>query len=562
MKKIYLFVLMLLVMPISVEATNKIYSIDIDVDILENGNANITEVWDVDGSDGTEWYKVINNLGNSELTNFTVSMDGKMLTYKTWNVDESLSQKKGYYGINYTWNGLELCFGKYDYKRHTFTLKYTLSNFVFNTDDSQVLYFNFIDRLSSVDFDDFSLTISSYYEFPDTLDVWGYGHKGYAYVSNGKIEMSNEDDMDGNYVVLLAKFPINTFNTMNSYSQYKSFDDVYNMAEEDTFDYDYSYQENSYGFFDFLISAFSFIFAFVILPICVGKAISSNSYGYVNNKKIDKKNVPMFRDIPCNKDIYYANTLIKLNNFDYKEANILGAIILKWVKNDKISFKNIETGIFNKNTSVIDLTKDVSFDNNEEKELFDMMKVASKDGLLETKEFEKWCKKNYSKFFSLFTKIQKKTIDSLKSSGYIYTRTNKKECKYKNVMNDKIYNDSVELYGLKKYLKEFSRINTKEVMEVKLWDEYLMFAYLFGMADKVASQLKNMYPEIINSSDETGMTLMDYNMIMYINNVSTRSVNAASSARSAAQSYSSGGGGFSSGGGGGGSFGGGGGGSR
>ena len=37
MKKIYLFVLMLLVMPISVEATNKIYSIDIDVDILENG---------------------------------------------------------------------------------------------------------------------------------------------------------------------------------------------------------------------------------------------------------------------------------------------------------------------------------------------------------------------------------------------------------------------------------------------------------------------------------------------------------------------------------------------
>ena len=66
------------------------------------------------------------------------------------------------------------------------------------------------------------------------------------------------------------------------------------------------------------------------------------------------------------------------------------------------------------------------------------------------------------------------------------------------MMNEQIYNDSIQLYGLKKYLLEFSSMNTKEVMEVKLWDEYLMFAYLFGIADKVAKQLKDMYPEIVN----------------------------------------------------------------
>ena len=38
-------------------------------------------------------------------------------------------------------------------------------------------------------------------------------------------------------------------------------------------------------------------------------------------------------------------------------------------------------------------------------------------------------------------------------------------------------------------------MDTKEVLEVHIWDEYLMFAYLFGIADKVAKQLKNMYPE-------------------------------------------------------------------
>ena len=129
-------------------------------------------------------------------------------------------------------------------------------------------------------------------------------------------------------------------------------------------------------------------------------------------------------------------------------------------------------------------------------------------------------------------------------------------------MNDKIYNDSVELYGLKKYLLEFSSMGTKEVMEVKLWDEYLMFAYLFGIADKVAKQLKDMYPEILEQTDMNGNVMFDYDMFMFVNHISMRSVSAASSARAAAESYSSGGGGFSSGGGGGGSFGGGGGGSR
>ena len=556
MKKVFIFVLMLLIMPINVSASNKIYSIDIDVNINEDGSANITEVWDVDGSDGTEWYKVIKNLGNMDLFNFRVSMDGNMLTYKDWNVNESLSQKKGYYGINRISDGLELCFGKYDYDRHKFVLNYKLTNFVFNTDDSQIIYFNFIDRLSDVNFDDFSVTVSSYYNFPDTLDVWGYGYKGYAYVKHGKIEMSNESDMDNKYVVLLAKFPLNTFATDNSYTDYNTFDDVYNRAEEGAFEYNYN------TIISYVVGIICYII-FVILPFgFVGFAIYSSiqsGYGYKNNKKIDKNNVPMFRDIPCNKDIYYANTLIKLNNFGYKESNILGAIILKWVRNDKVVFKNEKVGIFNKETSVIDLTRDVTFDNELETKLFKMMKKASKDGVLEAKELEKWCKNNYDEFLGLFNRMVNDTINSLKSDGHIYRRVNKDECKKKNVMDDKIYEDSIQLYGLKKYLEEFSRMDTKEVMEVKLWDEYLMFAYLFGIASQVAKQLKDMYPEVIEQMQNQNF---DYDTLLIVNNISMRSVSAATSARRAAESYSSGGGGFSSGGGGGGSFGGGGGGSR
>ena len=554
-KKIILFLMFMLV-PFSVKA-DTIYKVDMNININEDGSADVQEIWDVKASGGSEWYKSMLNMDGIELTDFKVSMDNQELTYKTWNPDESLSAKKGYYGINYVSNGLELCFGKYDFKRHTFTLTYKLSNFVFNTSDSQITYFTLMPSITA---NAFSATISSYYEFPDTLDVWGYGYKGYAYVKDGKIYMINEEGLYNDYVTMLVKFPQETFKTDFSVDKFESFDDVYNMAEEGTFDYDYddNYEKPSLfeRIIDFITTMFPILIAafFAIIGI---KAGIESGYGYVNNKKIDKKNTPMFRDIPCNKDIYYANALVSLNGFaNTSNTNILGAIILKWVKENKISFKTEVKGMFNKETGIIDMTKQNTFDNPLEEKLFDYMYKASVDGYLESKELEKWCRKNYEKFFDLIKKFESTEINKLKGEGHIYKRTNKAECKKRNVMDDKIYDDSCKLYGLKLYLDEFSRMDTKEVMEVHLWDEYLMFAYLFGTASKVAKQLKNLYPQ--EFTEYTANSGVNLDTIVFINDISVRSVNAASSARSAAQSYSSGGGGFSSGGGGGGSFGGGG----
>lgn len=552
-KKILLFLIMLLC-PFIVKADH-IYNIDMDIYLNEDGTANIKEMWDVKADSGTEWYKQLYNLGTQELSDFTVSMDGRQLQEKYWNVDESLSQKSGYYGINRVSEGLELCFGKGDMNRHKFTLNYTLSNFITNTSDSQVLYQTLF---PNVTLDNFTVTVSSFYEFPDTLDVWGYGYQGLAYVKDGKIEMTNDGySVNNDYVVLLAKFPVNTFKTDNYNGDFGSFDDIYDMAEEGTYTYDYgdTYKET---FWDKIFGIITSLFFFIIpLIAIIGAAISAskNGYGYKDNKTIDKKNVPMFRDIPCNKDIYYANALVNLNNFSYKETNIFGAIILKWIRQGKIAFRNEARGIFNKDTSMIDLTLNPTFDNELERELFDVMYKASGDGLLEPKELEKWARKHYEKFLGLFTRIKDYKISELKANSHIYHRITKEECKKKYVMDDMIYNDSTQLYGLYKFLKEFSDMKNKEAIEVKLWDEYLMFAYLFGMADKVAKQFKNLYPEVVQEMQANNI---DYGTFIYINNISTRTVHAASAARQAAESYSGGGGGFSVGGGGGGSFGGGG----
>lgn len=554
-KKIFLLLLLLiLINPVRVLADH-IYNIDMNIYLNKDGSANITEVWDVVASGGSEWYKQLYNMGNQELSNFTVSMDGESLEYKEWNVNESIGAKSGYYGINYVSEGLELCFGKGDMNRHQFTLNYTLSNFIFNVSDAQVVYQTLF---PNVTLDSFNVYIRSFYEFPDTLDVWGFGGQYLYYVKNGIAEVHSDIySLNNDYVVLLIKFPQETFDTTNVSDMYNSFDEILETAQDGTYEYDYDigYKQSKFDrFMDMLFSILSFIFP-VALIFGAFKAASNSGYGYKDNKVIDKKNTPMFRDIPCNKDIYYANALINTNGFGYNETNIFGAIILKWLREDKIAFINQTKGIFNKETSAIDLRKNPSFENNLEEELFEIMYKASGDGILETRELEKWCKRNYDKFFGIFKRIQNEEIDKLKSEGHIYKRISKEECKKKYVMDDKIYDDSSKLYGLKLFLKEFSDMKNKEAIEVKLWDEYLMFAYLFGMADKVAKQFKNLYPEIVQEMEARNM---DYATFMYINHLSTSTVHAASAARQAAESYSAGGGGFSSGGGGGGSFGGGG----
>ncbi len=536
MKRILFLFTIILLLTTNVYAKNDVYSINMDIYINENGSLDITERWDVKAEDGSEWFKQIKNINDIEITNFVVSMDGNPLTQKEWNIKESLEEKKGYYGINTIDDGIELCFGKYDYERHTFTLRYKMNNVIFNTDDAQVLFGVLVNPMKDHNFKNFKVVISSFYNFPNDLDVWGTGYQGLAYVDGGKIYLSNEENPEmgeKSYASILVKFPTNTFNTTKRNANYEKFEDAKKAFEEGTFTYK--------SIWSTLIP----IAAFLGITGLIAYFAKKNGYGYINNKKIKEKETPAFRDIPCKKDLFYANFLMKLNNFGYSPTSIIGAIILKWVKENKVGFiKNTEKGLFKeKEEYKLDLTKTSNF-NDLEKKLYDIMYEASDDGILEANELKKWARMNPTKFQKLFTELEDLEEDKLRKANHIYKRKNKEECSCKNVMDDTIYDDSKQLLGLKIFLKEFSSIDKKETIEVHLWDEYLMFAYLFGIADKVLEQLKKLYPEIIEQEADNYHTMMMANTF-------------AHSAVSAANAYHAGGGGYSTGGGGSGGFGGG-----
>ncbi len=555
---IFLFAIALFSIGNKVEA-NSIQNINMDIFVNGNGDAQVTETWECNVTDGTEVYHPYYNLGNSEIKDFTVKDGNTNYGQKTyWDTSGTLESKANKCGINQISDGVELCWGISKYGFHTYTAKYTITNFVSETTDAQMIYWTLIPYEFSNSIDNVHIKIYTNFNIADTTDVWGYGnYGGTAYVYDGYIEMQSDGTLGKNeYMTILVKFPLRTFNTTNKLDY--DFEHYYNMAEKGAF----KYNKIVSGVLDALGGIFSVLFDIAlwggIAYIVSKKARGAKGLDYGKEGKKIPKDVPYFRDIPCKKDIYRAYYIGYQYNIIRNKTDILGAIILKWLKDGMIRIEEKETGgIFKKENTVIVLTETdtTKFSEIKEKELFGMLYEASEDGYLENKEFEKWCENSYTKILDWFDTIIENEKQKLVQEGLIEEVQKSRKKKY--IATYELKQEAIELAGLKRYLNEYTLIKEREAMEVQLFEEYLIFAQIFGIAKKVAKQFKDLYPEMIQESNFTS-----YDYILYVNMSSYRGVSAAETAKYRAENYSSGGGGFSSGGGGGGSFGGGGGGRR
>lgn len=557
MKLKYLLIIPLMFLSIITVKANNISSIKMDIYIKENGDAFVTEVWNADLEQGTEGYKPYYNLGNSEISDFSVKFNEKIFRNTgNWNVNDSFEEKMYKNGIHYIDNGLELCWGISKYGNNEYTLSYKISNFVRELSDAQMVYWTLIPYEFDQRIDYVYIKVHSEFQYADNLDVWGYGTYGApTYVYDGYIEMTAESGLSSSeYMTLLIKFPLGSFKTSNIHSD-ESFQTYYDMAEEGSINFE---NGSKFTVFDMIKIIIQVAFWIITLGFIFGKV--ANAPKRISFNKVSKafeKDVPNFRDIPCDKNIKKAFFIADAYNLNKKKTDFLGAILLKWLKEDLISIVETESKILHRKETAIDLRNCKDKLEGKELSLFNMMDEASKDGVLEENEFKKWCGNNYSEILKWFDEVLDEERDALVNEQLLEKVVPEKmkwmkSTQYENTVALK--EEAIKLKGLKQFLKEFSSIDEKMPIEVKLWDYYLMYAQVFGIADKVAKQFKKLYPEIINDST------YDINNIVFINNICYSGMNSASAAQTRAQSYSSGGGGFSSGGGGGGSFGGGGGG--
>lgn len=577
--------ILIMVFPNQALARNEIYNIDMTVTLHEDGSATFVQDRSFNIDDGTEHYIVFSNLGNSELLDYKVYENGvELQDIGEWDINASIEEKSGKYGINYTPDGFELCFGVGSHGRKDFRIEYKFSNVVRNLQDGpQAVYWKLInDNMDPT----YKVNIRVANDFghkftQDQTKIWGFGYEGTVELTDDAILMDSGDSFrTDNYMVLLSIFEDSPFQASASYdySSTSILETAMEGASLDGMTYE-DYIENSSGgqssppasndtfsprsgifrFMPFLtfipmvfpIMAFIFIFSF-IRKGASGKAQRSQFF-----KPTDESSY--YRDIPVDYPFYLTNEMVGATTSEY-----VSAFILKWVAEGRLSEEKEIEGIFRKREvlglKIEDYSRLQTSDMVELK-LWEMVKKASgSDGVLSEREFDKYVAKNISQFNKWVKEIEAKSEQYQKKVGNLedyddkflifpITKTRKTPSGQQLVDN---------IHGFKNYLENYSLLNEKDVSHVNLWDQYMIWAAYLGIADKVYEQLK-----ISNPSFET-QTVYTPTMVTGVNSFGRSAYSAQRSANSSSSSSSFGGGGGSSfsGGGGGSSGGGSGGGSR
>ena len=526
--------LVLLASATGISARPYLHSLDIRVVLSHNGDARITEtrVMDID-DEGTECYIGLGNMGGSEVRDLRVSdEDGNDFeNIGDWDIDESRSWKEYKCGIVYKHNGYELCWGLGESGNRTYTTSYTITSLVHAYPDADAIRHVFLDQDVSPKPNHAKISIEaedSILFTDENCGIWGFRFGGELGFQDGRIIAYNTEDFGhSGAMYIMVRFNKGMFEpTIQE-------DDTFEHKKEQAFEGSDYTSDDEWTTEDTIILLVMAI-CFFIVPI-VG-FIWYLIYVWRARKKVNK-DLLWYRDIPMKGNLQQANDVLNAYKYfgtDYN--NLLSACILKLIDMGAIS---IEQTLNSKGKTeqnfVIHELKNYADQPLLLRKIHSMFKTAAgEDTVLEPKELRSFMRssKNESITDSFINTLHTKT-----SISYYKER----------------FDDVRQVFGLKKFLKEFSLLDERHVNEVTLWKDYMIYATLFGIADQVIKDMKKINPEYFNMDQVAAQMANDTTLPMIYSTLHSGTSRAVAN-KAAREARASGHGGHSSWGGGGGGF--------
>ena len=536
--------LMLLASATSLLARPQLHDIDIRVVLSKNGDARITEVRQMTiDFEGTECYIGLGNMGGSQIVDLQVSDEtGTAYTnIGSWDIDRSRSWKAGKCGIVNKHGGYELCWGLGDSGERTYITSYTYTNLMHAHPDADAIRHVFLDADVSPKPDKAYLTIEAEEDSVSLTEensgIWGFRFGGELGFDNGKMVAYNDEPFGrSGAMYIMCRFDKGLFEP--DIQETDSFETKKELAFEGS---DYVGGSDGYGGSDDDSGFWAFVFmvvGFFVLPIVTG--IWYLVYVWRARKKVNK-DLLWYRDIPLKGNLQQANDMLNAYSYfgtDYN--NLLSACILKLIDMGAIS---IETHLNQKGKSEQNFVMHELPNYAEQplllRKIHNIFKMAAgSDTVLEPKELKSF----------MYNNKNESITDSFINT--LHTKTNLSA--YKDRLDE-----VRQVFGLKKFLKEFTLLDERHVQEVALWKDYMIYATLFGIADQVISDMKKINPEYFNM-DQVANQMADNMTLPMIRstllNSTSRAVANKAAREAAREARISGRGGHSSWGGGGGGF--------
>lgn len=454
-------------------AAARLKSLDVAVQLLDNGAARITETRQMTVEDsGTECYITIGNLNGSRISDFSVT-DETGLVYQTvtpWNTSASRQAKAGHAGIVNKSDGYELCWGLGQSGERTYVATYTVSDLVRSYDDYDGFNYMFVAERLDPPAERATVRISRQGGFTaDDVRMWAFRFSGDIELRDGVVCAETTDELSSSQaMIVMLQFEKGLFHPSKQMAG--SFEAVKERAFKGS-DYLTSIT-------DWLVEIGSYLYGLVVvlfIPIIY-------LWDFVRRWRARRKafkDLGWFRDLPYNGNLLMANQVLNAYRYgknDYK--SLISAFVLRLISIGALRIEQDGIGIG-------ELKRERGLTNT--KALRDLHGIfrdaAGDDGVLQPKELKRWMKKNNDRV-SAFV------------SGIVVDRSVKS---YKKEV-EKVR----EVFGLRQFLKDFTLANERHASEVALWKDYLIYAELFGIADQVRRDMQRLNPDYFKMDEQFG----------------------------------------------------------
>ena len=491
MKKTILAILLSVIASGLIQAQKQeVRDIDITMSLSDKGSVIFNEYWDINtGSNSTEWYLVRENLGDIIIPKLTVldaETGAKFEDIGEWDVNRTLDEKAGKSGIVHKDGGVELCWGIAPRGDRKFDAIYSMVKAMKSLNDYDMLHLQVVSPGLSTPPQHVRITVRSQDVQLDTSNTraWGFGFEGTTTFTDSTIvfESSRSLRTDDSAIILL-RFNKGMFQPLST--QEKDFQEVLDVALKGAKFADDPQEDNPWASFLAFLLTGGFVYFLFIRPFVKMFKNSSSKVSKRDKRKllgVKLDDVDWFRDIPMDGDLQMADYVLTRLGEKGSANNLPLAEILRMIYRGNLDV-----------TSELNGKIDISFSANganglggAHKAFYNMLKeAAGSDNILQDKEFSRWASSHESRVYNW----------SLDSSTEGSSKFGSKGFKKGDKFSEAGQVAARELIGLRKFLNDFTLIGQRETIEAGLWKEYMVYAALFGIADKVAKQLKDIDPK-------------------------------------------------------------------
>lgn len=471
-------------------ADNRVTNIDIEVVIREDGSAWVVQYWKGEFQTGTENYIPIRT-GDIEISEFSVADEnGDYTLVSDWDVDAGFDDKKEKCGMVTTKEGVELCFGITEYGHKEYTISYLVTDFIKGYTDANGTNFMFINPNMSTFPTEGSIEIRMENGIPlsaSNAGIWAFGFEGMAEFSDGCAYAYTTGVLEGsNSMIVMLQLEKSLLSPSTVLTD--SFEQVKNRAMEDS-NYGHGGEEED------------LTPIFVMLGVLVGgSAVAIGSFAVYSAKRGKElqefsSGVGYFDGIPNQGNLELTHYLARTFDVSKEDDNILGACMISMMNERSIELRGAvaETG-----EEYVELRLLKEPEGEIKQKLFTFFSKAAQQGVLGQETLDEYVSKHYGDL--------KKIVDTAKKNGEAAMK--QKQGFVKNPGNcihhlsEAGKSELSQVIGLHKYLTEHVSMKERTIWEANLWQENMVYAALFGIAEEVLEQLKALYPEHLPEWEE------------------------------------------------------------